>query len=387
MSYLLKMMKKQFQLLFANAVLLAVSNLFFYQTSFAQELPFKIKLLDVYNIPHNLNFGNTTVGGLSGIDYDADKEVYYAISDDRSDINPARFYTFKIDINRNKIDTVYFVRNTFLKNANGQYFPPSRSKNGTVDPEALRKWGQYFIWSSEGERIERPDDTVFVNPGIFLADSLGNYIDTFLLPKQVLIENPYSGVRKNGGFEGLAISPDHQFLYASVEEPLLQDGPRAGIGDSSGIIRIIKYDIQTKKSIAQYAYKIEPVAHPVFPPNAFRVNGISDILCLSDKKFLVVERSYSTGRLTCTIKVFITDLSQADDIASYQSLLQQDYHLAPKELLLNMDNLGIFIDNIEGVTFGPILANGKRSLIFIADNNFNGLEKSQILLFEIEDPD
>lgn len=49
-----------------------------------------------------------------------------------------------------------------------------------------------------------------------------------------------------------------------------------------------------------------------------------------------------------------------------------------------MDHLGIFIDNIEGVTFGPTLANGKRSLIFIADNNFNPLEKSQVFLFEIE---
>jgi hypothetical protein len=49
-----------------------------------------------------------------------------------------------------------------------------------------------------------------------------------------------------------------------------------------------------------------------------------------------------------------------------------------------MDDLGIYIDNIEGVTFGPTLANGKKSLIFIADNNFNPLEQTQFLLFEIE---
>jgi hypothetical protein len=49
-----------------------------------------------------------------------------------------------------------------------------------------------------------------------------------------------------------------------------------------------------------------------------------------------------------------------------------------------MDDLGIYIDNIEGVTFGPRLPNGKRSLIFIADNNFNPLEQAQVLLFEVE---
>jgi hypothetical protein len=66
------------------------------------------------------------------------------------------------------------------------------------------------------------------------------------------------------------------------------------------------------------------------------------------------------------------------------SLKNKSIGIVSKKLLLNMDNLGIYIDNIEGVTFGPTLSNGKRSLIFVADNNFNPLERSQFLLFEIE---
>ncbi len=58
--------------------------------------------------------------------------------------------------------------------------------------------------------------------------------------------------------------------------------------------------------------------------------------------------------------------------------------VAEKRLLLNMDDLGIDIYNIEGVTFGPTLPNGKRSLLFVADNNFNPIEQTQFLLFEIE---
>ena len=54
-----------------------------------------------------------------------------------------------------------------------------------------------------------------------------------------------------------------------------------------------------------------------------------------------------------------------------------------KKLLLNMDDLKIYTDNIEGVTFGPTLANGHRTLIFISDNNFASFEKTQLLLFEI----
>ena len=48
-----------------------------------------------------------------------------------------------------------------------------------------------------------------------------------------------------------------------------------------------------------------------------------------------------------------------------------------------MDALGIYTDNIEGVTFGPLLPNGHKTLLFIADNNFSNLQKTQLLLFEV----
>ncbi len=41
------------------------------------------------------------------------------------------------------------------------------------------------------------------------------------------------------------------------------------------------------------------------------------------------------------------------------------------------------IFNVEGVTFGPTLANGRRSLVLVTDNNFNAKEKTQFLLFEV----
>ncbi len=349
----------------------------------AQTKNVKLRFLDLYTLPHNPEFEGTTVGGLSGIDYDKSEDIYYSISDDRSKINPARFYTLKIDINGEKIDSVWITGKTFLKNSGGNYFPPSSRSAGTVDPESLRKWNDQIIWSSEGDRIYREKDTTYINAAIFVSDLAGNLIDTFSLPDQVHISNPYTGIRRNGGFEGLAISPDKKFLFASIEEPLLQDGPRAGLGDSTGINRIIQFDILTKNPIAQYAYITEPVAHPVFQPNANRINGISEIMCLSDNQLLVMERSFSTGRLSCTIRLFIADLSQAEDVSSHFSLQGKEYQTLPKELIFNTDDLGIYIDNIEGVTYGPKLANGDQSLIFIADNNFNPLEKNQILLFEI----
>ena len=183
----------------------------------------------------------------------------------------------------------------------------------------------------------------------------------------------------------LAFANNYKTLFASVEEPLYNDGSRAGLYDSTGIIRILKFNVKTKKPVAQYGYLIDPVAYPSFPANAFKLNGVSDILYAGENKLIVIERSYSTGRLQCTIKVYLADLSNADNVNNVASLKNHtNIKFVSKKLLLNMDSLGIYIDNIEGVTFGPRLSNGKRSLIFISDNNFNFFEKTQLLLFEIE---
>lgn len=347
-----------------------------------------LKFLSKYVVPFNYQFQNTTVGGLSGIDYNPKKKEYYLISDDRSDKNPARFYTANISINNYKIDSVIFLKTTSFKNQLGNVYPNSRQDPfHTPDPEALRfdSSNNRFIWSSEGERIVKPSGSILENPSVTEIDSNGNFIDTFDLPPQVKMSSNEFGPRQNGVFEGLTFTDDYNSLLVSVEEPLLQDGPAAGTGDSSGITRIIKFNIPAKKAVAEYAYKIDPVAHPPLTPGGFKINGIPDILSLSNNQLLVLERSFSTGNLSCTIKVYLADISKADNIISVSSLKDTTgIKTIPKQLLLNMDDLGMFIDNIEGVTFGPTLPDGKRSLLFIADNNFNPLEQTQVLLFEIE---
>jgi hypothetical protein len=164
---------------------------------------------------------------------------------------------------------------------------------------------------------------------------------------------------------------------------LYEDGPRADITDNNAYIRIFKFNVAEKKSIAQYAYKLSPVAYPAIPESAFKINGVPDILCIGNNKLLVIERSFSSGRIPCTIKLFIADLDGATDISKIILKNNPDFTPAAKKLLLNMDDLGIYTDNIEGATFGPLLPNGHKTILFIADNNFNPLEKAQVLLFEV----
>ena len=54
-------------------------------------------------------FKNTAVGGLSAISYDADRDLYYVLSDDRSEHDPARFYTVRIPVTDGRMGEVEFV--------------------------------------------------------------------------------------------------------------------------------------------------------------------------------------------------------------------------------------------------------------------------------------
>lgn len=346
-----------------------------------------IRFIGEYDVPHNLVYKGTTIGGLSGIDYDSTKGVYYMISDDRSAINPARYYTAKIFLNEKKIDSVVFVAVTTLYQKNGKPYPNSKQDPAhTPDPEALRynPDSHQMIWSSEGERIVNGKDTVLENPAITIISPDGKYIDTFPLPRNLLMSTTEKGPRQNGVLEGLTFADNFTTLYVNVEEPLYEDGPRADLSDNNPWVRFYQFDVKSRKNTAQYAYKLDPIAYPASPADAFKINGIPDILSIGNEKLIVLERSFSTGRMPCTIKIFLADMKGATDISNNSSLkIKPAEKPVSKKLLLNMDYLGIYIDNIEGVTFGPTLPNGHKTLLLVSDNNFLTIEKTQFILFEV----
>ena len=345
-----------------------------------------IKYLGAYEIPFNQKYKNTTIGGLSGIDYDEQKDLYYLVSDDRSEKNPARFYTAKIFITQQGIDSVSFNGVSYMLQPNGEVYPGNaQDRFKTPDPEAIRYNPQNncLVWSSEGERIVKANDTVLIDPSVVIIQPNGKCIDSFALPLVLKMKATENGPRRNGVFEGMSFADNYKTLYVNLEEPLYEDGPRADVADNNAFIRIIKLDVAAKKSTTQYAYKLEPVAYAAKPESEFKINGVPDILSLGNNKLLVIERSFSTGRLPCTIKVFIADLNNTTDISDMTLKDNRSFTPVKKSLLLNMDDLGIYTDNIEGVTFGPVLPNGHKTLLFIADNNFTVVEKAQVLLFEI----
>ncbi|WP_316830857.1 esterase-like activity of phytase family protein [Pedobacter aquatilis] len=346
-----------------------------------------IKFLSDYVMPLNQNFQNTLVGGLSGIDYDVKSNQYFLISDDPSQFSPARIYTAKIEIKDNKIDTVQLTGVKFILQKNGEEYPKYQyGKNSKADAESVRfdPTRNRLVWSNEGERLYRPTDTTIVQPALTFISVDGKFLDTVPMPKGFQITKKAFGVRKNAFFEGLSYADNYKSLYASLEEPLYQDGRQAAFGYDKALTRILKFDVARKQNVAQYAYNLGEL--PVNPTveSDWNINGISEILAVNKHTLLVMERAWAKGHDDHTfIKLYLVDLKDAENEINNESFVKNPPKPLNKKLLFDFDTLNMHIDNFEGITFGPKLPNGHDSLIFCVDNNFSKTQTQQFFLFEV----
>ena len=337
-----------------------------------------IEFIGQATLPTGLIFQKTEIGGLSGITYDAKNNLYYAISDDRGQKATPRFYTFTIDLSKGKLtnNDVIPVGVTNLLNTSNQPFPLN-----TTDTEGIAITNQDTIFvSSEG------DVDKLINPFIKeFALASGKTISTLPIPDKFLPDSQkQKGIRNNLAFESLTITPNQKFLFTATENALIQDGPAAksGVGTSS---RILEYNLLTKQPEREFLYQTEPVT-PLFNPTGKFASGLPDLLALNNQgNFLSIERSF-TG-LGFTVSLFEISLENATYIHNFDSIAKvypDKIKPVEKKLLLDLRTLDVSLDNIEGLTLGAKLPDGQPSLILISDNNFNGLQQTQILAFKLK---
>ena len=124
------------------------------------------------------------------------------------------------------------------------------------------------------------------------------------------------------------------------------------------------------------------------PATNFAVNGLVELLPFNDQFMLAMERSFSVGAPGTgnTIKLYSVAFQGAKDVNGLDSLAGVLGSLKPvrKTLLLDLRTLGIPLDNVEGMTIGPKLPDGRQSLVLVSDNNFAASQFTQFLLFALE---
>ena len=343
-----------------------------------------IEFIGRVEFPTGFNFAGTEVGGLSGISYNKNSGVYYSISDDRSENNAARFYTVNIDLSDSSLDDgdVEFTNQTTLLNQDRVLFPQN-----SIAPEGIVFNGDNLLISSEGNL------TNGIAPFINEFSLAGEQLNELAIPDKFLPAlNLTQGIRNNLAFESLTVTPNKGFLYTATENSLAQDGEISTL-ENEGTSRIIKYDLLTDEVVKEFLYFVDSIPNAPVPADGFADNGLVELLALDNRDtLLALERSFASG-VGNNIRLYEIQLQNTTNIQDFNSLINPGDPngelfdvdaVAEKRLLLDFADLGITLDNYEGMTFGPILPDGSQSLVVVSDNNFNDVQKTQFLGFSLD---
>lgn len=347
----------------------------------AQAADFSLRVIGATSLPTGTLFQGVEFGGISGLDRAADG-TYWAIADDRGgERGTPRFYNLSLDYDAAGFNGVTINSQTYMQRPDGKTFP---SNARTVDPEGIRVapngnlyWSSEGNWNANAASRYQPFVREMTTSGVFVREfatpAMYNYVD-----------NATTGGRNNKLFEALTVTPDGT-IYTANEDALVQDGPITSISNGS-VVRLTALDPVSGAAGAQYAYELPPIPVDAVPGAPFGPdNGLPELLAISDTQFIAIERAFAFG-VGNTIQLTLAEITaETTDVSNFASLAGADYTPMRRTLLLEMPITyeGITLDNIEGVSWGKTLANGNRTLVLVADNNFSATQSTQFIAIEV----
>ena len=332
-------------------------------------------------------FEDTRIGGLSGLAYDVERQELLALSDAGRD---SRFYVFDLTIG----DASVTVEPRAVVRLRG---PDGRPLETDLDPEgmALTSCGHILVASEGGRDIQRE-----VSPAIYEFTRDGRLVGALPVPEKFRLYADATeprGVRFNRAFESLSLAPSESRLFTATEAALLQDTPANDPTDATRG-RILEYERRGQgfEPMREWSYRLDPPTVPDDFVSSVGENGLVDLLALSDTELLALERSFvietgaDPGRRHQQIRLYRISTDEATNVIELRSLLDPGAP-APlaKTLVLDFgtdtprppDHI---VDNYEGLAFGPMLADGSRTIILASDDNFSDRQQTAILVFRIE---
>lgn len=343
----------------------------------------RLRLLAEARWPHRLQVMGSTSGGLSGIDFDQSIGEYLLLSDDRSELAPARFYSARWPDPFHAPPEPVAV--TLLRQRDGAAWPARRAAGPeipVVDPEAIR-WRPEtgtVLWTTEGD-VGRG-----FGPALYESRRDGTLVREIALPAMFAADRSgRRGPRDNLGFEGIALTPDGRDAWLAMENALVQDGPVPTLRAPGGACRFTRIDLATGQARSQIAYV--PDAIPLRPllPGTYADNGVSEVLMIDGHRMLVLERAYAAG-VGNSVRLYEIDTREASDTLGLDALTPDNHRPAPKKRVADFASLGLArLDNTEGLCWGPDLPDGRRLLVAVSDDNFNPLQVTQFAAFEFTD--
>lgn len=340
-------------------------------------LDLSVEAVDHVVLPMD-EFEGTQLGGLSAIAYDRSRDRFYALSDDRQ---RPRVYTLGLGLSTTGITEVSIDAVTDLKDEAGGTIAPLDAEGMVLTP------GGSLIVSSEGSPKEQ------LPPLLQEFDlTTGQLKTTFRIPERYWLgvddptDGQTQGIQENIGFEALTISApggvyEPYRLFVATEGPLYQDldiDPEIPFKN-----RWLHYLIDPNFSeLGQSTLLSEHLYLMDAAPLGAVVNGLSEILSIDvGGHFLGLERAFGLQGLS--LKLYQLATGVATDISAIATLQGDTSGITPirKQLVAALTPLDP--DNLEAMTLGPKLQDGRQSLIMVSDNNFDPRQKTQIWLFAL----
>jgi hypothetical protein len=342
----------------------------------------QLELVAQTELPAKATLDGHKVGGLSGINWTGSSLM--AVSDDRGKFGTPRYYEMELKI-ESKSESKAGAISLEFKPLKAHLLTVPK-KDWVLNDEAVvvLQSGTLLV-STEGDTNKKPRAL----PHIFEISADGKFKTDIPVPEKFLPEalgQQTKGIENNRGFEGLTVSPDEKHLFAINESPLLTE---TAAECSRSWVRLVEFekDGSSYKAIAEYPYQIEKLVQDEHGTELFR--GVSEMLYLAPQNFLILERGLrlTSKGLRYSATIYSYDISDVKDVSKSETLCLPSQASGKKTKLIDLAAAlkSDTVENFEGLSWGPALPDGRRTLLVISDNNFSSKEKTQLLVFAVKE--
>lgn len=307
-------------------------------------------------------------GNYSGITNIDDK--VYAIVDDKCRVDGFKLLTLDIDSVSGKIRDAELIEPSGMRDrrANGSavyrdcegvaYFPTCRS---------------IFVSGEEDQRI--------------MEYTIDGWPTGRELPIPAIMQR--SKITRNLGFEALTYNAVQHRFWTTTESTLPADGAQSSAKNPDVVnqLRFVSFD-DSLQVASSYLYAMDkPHGHKA---KGTSIHGVPSLVALDDGRIIVMEREGYFPKKNygswVKIKLYVVNPAEETPFELNRSMSEaSDNMFMKKELLATFTtHLRLFcmnLSNYEGMCLGPKLADGRQTLILIADSQ-NGKGNS---LYHIKD--
>lgn len=372
-----KSLFKSLTILFCSLILLTACSIPQVSAEDRMFVDLSLNFLGKYELSNPILSTDQPVSQLSSLTYQVpgygtstdNKIQFYGLSDAVTAESPAKFYTFNFNLDPSEsipLKDITVEGLTILKDKQEQPLLENQ-----VYPESIAFSPRHSVFIST-ENLENVNTPPLIAEYDLKTGQLKNTVplSPFYLP-QFNESEQTQGVEPQFGFKALTISPDgfspdgrDPFrLFTITEKPLIQDRDP----ELATKLRLLHYVIADRASflVSETLYLLDETSQ-----------GLVDIAAAKGGILLSLEQSKDAGKI---YQLFTGDATDTSRMVSLKGNLTKVQPVR-KKILLDLQNLGIPLQQLKGMTLGSRLPDGSQSLVLIGEDNHN---TTQVLLFSL----